>query len=83
MRIGRAMCGILVRIVNAPSMTNESFNAVRDLMIHRGPDAGDSVFLSEGRVALGHRRLSIQDLSEATNQPMQLGSLWMVYNGGK
>lgn len=37
--------------------------------------------MHDGRVALGHRRLSIQDLSKAANQPMCLGRIWVVYNG--
>jgi asparagine synthase (glutamine-hydrolysing) len=47
----------------------------------RGPDAGGS--FSQGRVAFGHRRLSIIDLAAASQQPMidpQLG-LAIVFNG--
>jgi asparagine synthase (glutamine-hydrolysing) len=46
---------------------------------HRGPDA-EGVFEDEG-IALGHRRLSILDLSPAGDQPMSLGSTTVVYNG--
>ena len=37
----------------------------------------------DGPVALGHRRLSIIDLSEAASEPMtnEDGSLWLVFNG--
>ena len=54
--------------------------AVRALH-HRGPDAG-GVWLDEG-VGLGHRRLSILDLSERGRQPMvsPSGRYVMVYNG--
>jgi asparagine synthase (glutamine-hydrolysing) len=47
----------------------------------RGPDA--SGVLVSGRVALGHRRLSILDLSDAGAQPMKLGSTGtaITYNG--
>ena len=39
-------------------------------LVHRGPDA-DGVWLDpDGGVALGHRRLSVLDLSEHGNQPM-------------
>lgn len=75
------MCGFLIQIDNASQVDRDCFNAARDSMTHRGPDAFGSVFLQDGHVALGHRRLSIQDLSEAANQPMQLGALWVVYNG--
>ena len=48
---------------------------------HRGPD-GEGIFLS-GRTALGHRRLSIIDLSDAAAQPMTLPgtALTITYNG--
>jgi asparagine synthase (glutamine-hydrolysing) len=48
---------------------------------HRGPDAEGS--LIDGPVALGHRRLSIIDLSEAAREPLpnEDGSLWLVFNG--
>jgi asparagine synthase (glutamine-hydrolysing) len=50
-------------------------------LAHRGPeDAG--VYRGE-RIALGHRRLSILDVSAAGRQPMsdESGALWIVYNG--
>jgi asparagine synthase (glutamine-hydrolysing) len=56
-----------------------------DLVAHRGPDDnGWKVFDSAaGPVALGHRRLSIIDLSDAAQQPMSYanGRYWIVYNG--
>ncbi|HEY7820844.1 MAG TPA: asparagine synthase (glutamine-hydrolyzing), partial [Vicinamibacteria bacterium] len=56
---------------------------LRDTLSHRGPD-GDGLWLSEDRsVGLGHKRLSIIDLSAAASQPMcnEDGSLWLTYNG--
>ncbi len=52
--------------------------AVRALH-HRGPDAG-GVWLDDG-VGLGHRRLSILDLTERGRQPMASGRYALVYNG--
>ena len=55
--------------------------AMAEAMAPRGPD-GSGVW-SQGRVALGHRRLSIIDLSDAGSQPMvdsELG-LTVVFNG--
>jgi asparagine synthase (glutamine-hydrolysing) len=48
-------------------------------MMHRGPDA-EGVF-GEGRVLLGHRRLSIIDTSAAANQPMGYKDYVIVFNG--
>lgn len=52
-------------------------------LAHRGPD-DEGIFLSpDGRVALGHRRLSIIDLSAAGHQPMATsdGRGWLTFNG--
>ena len=48
---------------------------------HGGPD--DEGIYSEGQVHLGHRRLSIIDLSKNGHQPMTdaQGGLWLVFNG--
>ena len=47
---------------------------------HRGPD--DEGYYLSGRVGLGHRRLSIVDLSGG-HQPMsnEDGTIWITYNG--
>jgi asparagine synthase (glutamine-hydrolysing) len=56
---------------------------MRDALRHRGPDDAGSFISEDQRVALGHRRLSIIDLSDAGHQPMsnEDGSVWMTYNG--
>ncbi len=58
-------------------------NRMRDTLIHGGPD--DAGFFIDNRngVALGHRRLSILDLSSAGHQPMSSdnGLIWITYNG--
>lgn len=50
---------------------------------HRGPDAGGVWSREDERFSLhlGHRRLSIIDLSAAADQPLHKGSLSLVYNG--
>ena len=55
--------------------------AMRDSIIHRGPD--DAGLYLDGPVGLGHRRLSIVDLSTAGHQPMtnEDGTIWLVFNG--
>jgi asparagine synthase (glutamine-hydrolysing) len=55
--------------------------ATAGVLAHRGPDAeGGHV---DGELALGHRRLSIIDLSEAAHEPLtnEDGTLWLVFNG--
>ena len=76
------MCGIAA-IFKHQSLP-ESIDLIRqmtDRMIHRGPDADGHY--SDERVSLGHRRLSIIDLSELGSQPMwdATGRYAIVYNG--
>jgi asparagine synthase (glutamine-hydrolysing) len=56
---------------------------MRDAMVHRGPDDGGSWTDERRRCALGHRRLSIVDLSAAGHQPManEDGTVWVSFNG--
>jgi asparagine synthase (glutamine-hydrolysing) len=74
------MCGIAGTVGNADRAT---ICAMTDLLAHRGPDDEGCVVLRDQGVALGHRRLSIIDLSDAGHQPMRNGSgeLWVTYNG--
>jgi len=74
------MCGI-IGSVGSPLPTEAAANRARDAMVHRGPDGAGSLF--EDPVFLGHRRLSILDLSEAGAQPMTSadGRYVIVYNG--
>ena len=52
-----------------------------DLIAHRGPD--DAGLLVDGSCVLGHRRLSIIDLTAAGHQPMASADerLWISFNG--
>jgi asparagine synthase (glutamine-hydrolysing) len=54
-----------------------------DTIIHRGPDDGGSWVDCEQRIGLGHRRLSIVDLSPAGHQPMMSdsGRYVIAFNG--
>jgi asparagine synthase (glutamine-hydrolysing) len=57
--------------------------AMRDQMVHRGPDAEGAFVFDEARGGFGFRRLSIIDLSPAGNQPMRgcTDRVWLVFNG--
>lgn len=76
------MCGI-AGFLQTVSDPRTIITAMVDTLHHRGPDAG-GVWCDQGAgVALGHRRLSILDLSQAGSQPMHSASGRFVisYNG--
>lgn len=77
------MCGIIAQINRNTPIDRMTFDAMRDTMTHRGPDGAGSEFFDQDRVALGHRRLSIIDLSAAGKQPMcnEDKTLWLTFNG--
>lgn len=77
------MCGIIAQMNVARPVNKAAFDAARDTMFHRGPDGTGSKFFDDGRIALGHRRLSIIDLSEAGRQPMsnEDQTVWLTFNG--
>jgi asparagine synthase (glutamine-hydrolysing) len=78
------MCGICGAVAYGwQSGDPDAVVRMRDAMAHRGPDDAGVYHSPDGRVALGHRRLSIVDLSAAGHQPMtnEDGSLWIVFNG--
>lgn len=77
------MCGITgiyaFNMVGQMHMVN--MMSANNLMKHRGPDA--ALLFNKDHVGLGHRRLSIIDLSSVANQPMtdESGRYTIVYNG--
>ncbi len=80
------MCGlnaIFAYADSAPPPSEKELILTRDRMALRGPDAAANWRSDDGRVAFGHRRLSINDLSERANQPMRStgGDLTVVFNG--
>ena len=79
------MCGITGILARSDHFAHDeaTVTAMRETIVHRGPDDGGSWTDPRHRVALGHRRLSIVDLSPAGHQPMgnEDGSVWIAYNG--
>ncbi|ARU59507.1 asparagine synthase [Oleiphilus messinensis] len=75
------MCGIagILDFVSPP--TQHEIRCMNDTLQHRGPD--DEGIYIKGPAGLGHRRLSILDLSEHGHQPMvdESGRLVIVFNG--
>lgn len=75
------MCGIAGIYSKTQHFSEQKIREMITTLQHRGPDA-DGIFIGEN-CALGHKRLSILDLSEQANQPMTShnGRFVMVYNG--
>jgi len=74
------MCGI-AGILSTSEQTDAILRKMTDAISHRGPDA-DGLWHGKG-ISLGHRRLSILDLSDAGAQPMisRSGRYVIIYNG--
>ncbi len=81
------MCGICGKIgIDGVPVEEALLRTMASVLIHRGPDdEGYYIkrFSSGLSIGLGHRRLSIIDLTEQARQPMsnEDGTVWIVYNG--
>lgn len=77
------MCGIVGMALVTPPVSRELIEQMRDTMMHRGPDGAGVWCSADGRVALGHRRLAIIDLTEGGHQPMvrEGGAVAITFNG--
>lgn len=77
------MCGIAGIIQNhTKDYTLEHLQKMTDVLAHRGPDREGHWINTDETCLLGHRRLSIIDLSDAGNQPMHyLGRYVIIHNG--
>ncbi len=78
------MCGVngLFDYKNNEPISRDLLTRMTSLMAHRGPDGDGFYFDDSAGVGLGHRRLSIIDLSTG-DQPMtnEDDSIWIVFNG--
>lgn len=81
------MCGIVGLFQPEPSQgadeTRHILQSMTDTLRHRGPDDAGVWMDDRGIIALGHRRLSILDLSREGRQPMRsaCGRYVVTYNG--
>jgi asparagine synthase (glutamine-hydrolysing) len=77
------MCGITGFYSIPQKFSEEDLHVMSNAISHRGPDASGYFLNEDQTVGLGHRRLSIIDLSAAANQPMTShnGRYVMVFNG--
>jgi len=77
------MCGITGFVDFKNNSSQEILKEMTTALSHRGPD-GDGLLLNtkdDGVVGIGHRRLSIIDLSPGGKQPMQFGQFTITFNG--
>ncbi|WP_395686776.1 asparagine synthase (glutamine-hydrolyzing) [Caenimonas koreensis] len=78
------MCGILGwQFPLGLGQGAEVLAGMSALIAHRGPDDSGHFFDEANGIALGHRRLSIIDLSAASHQPMNdtISGVTLIYNG--
>ena len=86
------MCGIAgiiqfgapnQHVLDTRAKTHQSVRRMCQLQAHRGPDMEGIWQSNDGRCTLGHRRLSIIDLSDAGRQPMsdRSGRYHITFNG--
>src|SRR3990170_5746159 len=73
------MCGI-VGVVGGKIEEN-LFKKALSRLEHRGPDGFGVWRDSDNKVVIGHRRLSIIDLSEGGKQPIEIGDYVLTFNG--
>ncbi|MDA8325200.1 MAG: asparagine synthase (glutamine-hydrolyzing) [Nitrospiraceae bacterium] len=73
------ICGIYDR--DHPEINTDALLRMRDVMVTRGPD--DAGLHIDANIGLGHRRLSIIDISSAGHQPMhnEDKTIWITFNG--
>jgi asparagine synthase (glutamine-hydrolysing) len=81
--VATSMCGIVGKLSldGQEPVDADLIERMTDALSHRGPD-GAGAYVS-GPIGLGHRRLSIIDLSSSGAQPMcnEDKSVWIVFNG--
>jgi asparagine synthase (glutamine-hydrolysing) len=77
------MCGIAGFIDYQHSSSPEILKQCTDILAHRGPDGSGYAFerLPDCDLGIGHRRLSIIDLSAAASQPMWYKEFAIIFNG--
>ena len=77
------MCGIVGFIDFSSQSTEHLLLDLTNTLSHRGPDGSGAKLFKQDNTAigLGHRRLSILELSELGKQPMQFDNYWITFNG--
>jgi asparagine synthase (glutamine-hydrolysing) len=77
------MCGLAGIIQREEKIDFTAMQAMTTALAHRGPD-GEGIWINpKGQVGLGHRRLSIVDLSPAASQPWLLENRYAIIHNGE
>ena len=66
---------------NSADAQKSILRQMRDALAYGGPDASGEFFDESAGLALGHRRLSILDLNERSDQPMSSATHTICFNG--
>ena len=76
------MCGIC-GFLNKKALSSEILWEMSNILSHRGPDDKGIYLSKDSCLGLGHRRLSIIDLTKTGHQPMcnEREDIWIVFNG--
>lgn len=78
------MCGIAGIIqVNPDRLSLATVKLMTDAVSHRGPDGEGFWQNTTGQILLGHRRLSIIDLTDAGNQPLHYADRYTIIHNGE
>jgi len=77
------MCGILAIASPARKLEKNEVEKMLAVLSHRGKDNQTVVLRQDGKIGMGHVRLSLIDLSEQANQPMcnENETIWLTFNG--
>jgi len=78
------MCGIIgIWNFDGQKINSVELDRFTDSLRHRGPDGRGTYIDKKASLGLGHRRLSILDLTDSGHQPMSYGNgkYWITYNG--
>jgi asparagine synthase (glutamine-hydrolysing) len=77
------MCGIAGFVDFKNTSSRKILEEITTTLQHRGPDGEGYYFeeASHAQIGLGHRRLSIIEISECGSQPMHYNGLQIIFNG--
>ncbi|MES2588762.1 MAG: asparagine synthase (glutamine-hydrolyzing) [Bacteroidota bacterium] len=77
------MCGISGYVDYGSNISSEILEKMTNIMSHRGPDGFDTYIHTSDSfcIGLGHRRLSIIELSDGGKQPMHFNNISITFNG--